>query len=341
MTRTVATPLRISPTIARLSRALARIGRALLLPLAAVVALGTPLSAQRAARSAAPSTPAEAPARVDRALQARLEALVRGFHGNVGVYVRNLRTGATAEIDADSVFPTASMIKVPILLTLFDQAERGAVKLDAVVPFPDTLHYRYGEASDVVGYMAPGDSLPVREVAFLMLTISDNFAALWLQGMVGGGTSVNEWLAAHGFRDTRVNSRTPGREAARSVYGWGQTTPREIASALVMIRQGRAVSPRASEEMYRLLTASFWRNEALSQIPPTVQAASKQGFVDRSRSEVLLVNAPSGDYVLAIITRNQADESYAESNEGYRLIRAVSRAVYQHFEPRDPWRPTH
>ncbi|HET7228374.1 MAG TPA: serine hydrolase [Longimicrobium sp.] len=295
----------------------------------------TPLLAQRAA----PSTPAEPPARADRVLQARLEGLVRGFHGDVGIYVRNLRTGAGAEIRADSVFPTASMIKVPILLTLFDQVESGKFGLEDRVAFPDTLHYRYGEATDVVGYMAPGDTLPLSEVAFLMLTVSDNFAALWLQGLVGGGAAVNEWLGSHGFRDTRVNSRTPGREAARSVYGWGQTTPREIAHALVMIRQGRAVSPRASEAMYRLLTNSYWKNAALAELPPTVQAASKQGFVDRSRSEVLLVNAPQGDYVLAIITKNQTDESYTESNEGWRLIRAVSRAVYQHFNPRDPWRP--
>ena len=70
-----------------------------------------------------------------------------------------------------------------------------------------------------------------------------------------------------------------------------------------------------------------------------MQAASKQGFVDRSRSEVLLVNAPGGDYVLAVITRNQVDESYAADNEGHRLIRAISRAVYAHFNPDDPWRP--
>ena len=99
------------------------------------------------------------------------------------------------------------------------------------------------------------------------------------------------------------------------------------------------MSPRASEEMYRLLTKSHWDDEALSQIPPTVQVASKQGFVDRSRSDVVLVNAPRGDYVLAVITKDQADTTYAETNEGYRLIRAVSRTVYEHFNPDDPWRP--
>ncbi|HYW09620.1 MAG TPA: serine hydrolase [Longimicrobium sp.] len=278
-------------------------------------------------------------AQTDPVLTARLAGLARGFHGEVGIYVRHLGTGATVAINADTVFPTASMIKVPILLTLYDRVERGAMNLDARMPRPDTLNYRYVESTDVVGYMEPGDTLPLSELAFLMLTVSDNVASLWIQAEVGGGVAVNEWLAANGFRHTRVNSRTPGREAARSAYGWGQTTPREIAHALVMIREGRAVSPTASEAMYRMLTNSYWKAEALSQIPPTVQAASKQGFVDRSRSEVLLVNAPTGDYVVAVITKNQTDTSYEPGNEGARLIRSVSRAVYEHFNPNDRWRP--
>jgi beta-lactamase class A len=278
----------------------------------------------------APPLPAQIPAcapafRTDPVLAATLDSLARGFGGRVGIYVRHLPTGAGAALNPDSVFPTASLIKVPILLALYDQAERGVLDLDARVPYPDTLTYRYTEATDVVGYMAPGDTLPLSELAF--------------QALVGGGAAVNEWLAAHGFAHTRVNSRTPGREDARSRYGWGQTTPREMAQALVMIREGRAVSPRASARMYRMLTKTYWDDVALSQLPPTVQAASKQGFVDRSRSEVLLVNAPGGDYVLAVITGDQVDTSYDADNEGHRLIRAVSRAVYQHFNPDDAWRP--
>jgi beta-lactamase class A len=275
----------------------------------------------------------------DPALQQRLDSLAHGFGGKVGIYVRHLPTGAAAMIDADSLFPTASLIKVPILLTLYDQVRQGRLDLDARVPYPDTLNYRYVESTDVVGYMVAGDTLPLSELAFLMLTVSDNVASLWIQALVGGGAAVNEWMAANGFQHTRVNSRTPGREEARSRFGWGQTTPREIAEALVMIREGRAVSPRASEEMYRMLTKSYWDDFGLSQIPPTVQAASKQGFVDRSRSEVMLVNSPGGDYVLAVITRDQVDQSYEDDNEGHRLIRAVSRAVYEHFNPGDRWRP--
>ena len=302
--------------------------RRVLLPILPLL-FAAPLAAQGPAPAVRP----------DGVLQSTLERLVAGFGGDVGIYVRHLRTGASAEIRADELFPTASMIKVPIMLTLYDRVERGLLDLEAELPYPDTLKYQYEQITDVTGYLEPGEKLPLSHLAFLMVALSDNVASLWIQALVGGGAAVNEWLAAHGFRETRVNSRTAGRETAREKYGWGQTTPREIASALTMIREGRAVSPKASEAMYRLLTNSIWKQEALSQIPPTVQVASKQGSVEESRSEVLLVNAPHGDYVLSIVTKNQRDTTYAAENEGHRLIRSVSRAVYEHFEPDDRWRP--
>ena len=113
-----------------------------------------------------------------------------------------------------------------------------------------------------------------------------------------------------------------------------------MARLVTLIREGQAVSPAASEEMYRTMTRSFWTGEALSRLPPTVQAASKQGAVDQSRSEVVLVNAPSGDYVFCVITKNQQDESWTPDNEGYILLRRVSAALWQHFEPHHPWSPT-
>ena len=103
-----------------------------------------------------------------------------------------------------------------------------------------------------------------------------------------------------------------------------------MAKLLVMIREGRAVNTAASEEMYRVLCNIYWNGEALSQIPPYVQAASKQGAVNASRSEVVLVNAPSGDYVFCIITKSQKDKSWDYDNEGYVLIRMVSKILWNY-----------
>ncbi len=277
-----------------------------------------------------------APEKSEGELLRKLEVVLKNFRGDAGIYVRHLPSGRSAAIRADELFPTASLIKVPIMLALFEKFERGELDYHATLVYRDSLLY---EGEDVLGSFKDGEKIAFNKVVLLMITTSDNTASLWCQSLAGAGATINAWLEARGFHQTRVNSRTPEREAARRQFGWGQTTPREMAELLVMIREGRAVSPAASERMYRNLVRIYWDGEALSQIPPGVQAASKQGAVNRSRSEVVLVNAPSGDYVFCLITKNQQDESWEYDNEGYVLIRKVSQLLWQHFEPKSKWTP--
>jgi beta-lactamase class A len=286
--------------------------------------------------SVPPASSQSPPDRPDPRLQRALDSLVAGFQGDVGIYVHHLKTGRSAAIRADELFPTASMIKVPILATLFDRMQRGELRFDTTLVYTDSLLY---PGDDILGAFKDSSRVALSKVIMLMITTSDNTAALWNQALAGGGVAINAWLEANGLDSTRVNSRTPGRESNRQAYGWGQTTPREMARLLTLIRQEKAVSPAASQEMYRDLTRIYWNGEALSQLPPWVQAASKQGAVDASRSEVVLVNAPSGDYVFCVITKNQQDRSWQAGNEGYVLLRGVSALLWRYFEPGHPWTP--
>ena len=292
------------------------------------------LLAVPAAPLAAQAVPRE---RRDRGLEAELAQLARDVRGTVGIYVQHLRTGRTAEFNADSVFPTASMIKLPILVATYDAIHRGALSFDTTLTYLDSLDYT--DEADILVMAEDSTRITLGRVVMLMITMSDNTASLWLQALAGGGVRINEWLAANGFDSTRMNSRTPGRRQIWEKYGWGQTTPREIARLVTKIRRGEVVSRAASEEMYRVLTRIYWNGHALSQLPPWVQAASKQGAVDASRSEVVLVNAPSGDYVFAVITKHQEDTSYGPDNEGYVLLRKVSALLWRKFEPKHPWAP--
>jgi beta-lactamase class A len=294
--------------------------RKYLLALAVCVLIITPLSAQRQ----------------DTKLKARLAELAADTHADVGIYVRHLKNGKTVAINADTIFPTASMIKIPITIGVFNQIEKNKLNYDSILTYRDSLLYA-GE--DILGSFKDMEKISLPKVLMLMVTTSDNTASLWCQSLAGTGTEINQWLEENGFRDTRVNSRTPGREGQRSKYGWGQTTPREMAELLVKIRDGKVVSPRASERIYRNLIRIFWDSRALSQIPPYVQAASKQGSVDESRSEVVLVHAPHGDYVFCVITKNQNDTTWKASNEGFVLLRNVSQLLWNYFEPDSDWKP--
>ena len=238
----------------------------------------------------------------DSSLVRQLTAVADAFDGKVGIYVHHLKTGFEFGINADSLFPTASMIKLPILVTLMQRVADGELDYSASMVYKDSLLY---PGEDILGSFKDGEEISLDKIAMLMITTSDNTAALWCQSLAGSGIAINQWLSDNGFAGTRMNSRTPGREQHWEKYGWGQTTPREIARLLTMVRTGEAVSPAASEQMYRVLSRIYFDDVALSQFPPYVQSISKQGAVSASKSEVVLVNAPNGDFVFAVITDQQ------------------------------------
>jgi len=273
--------------------------------------------------------------RTDKKLTQKLQMLVNNFKGDVGIYVQNLRTGKVASINADTIFPTASMIKVPIMCGVFDKIEKKELSYHQNLTYRDSLLYA-GE--DILGSFKDGEKIQLSKVQMLSITTSDNTASLWLQKLAGS-ENINKWLSDNGFENTRLNSRTANRQTYQKLYGWGQTTPKEMAMLVKKIRDGQAVSPAASQRMYRNMVRIYWDAEALSEIPPYIQAASKQGAVNRSRSEVVLVNAPHGDYVFCIATKNQKDESWTPDNEGYRLIRNLSKLLWNYYEPKSTWNP--
>jgi beta-lactamase class A len=274
-------------------------------------------------------------AQTDKKLTGQLQDAVKGFHGQAGIYVHNLKTGKTAAINADTLFPTASMIKVSIQCGLMDKIEKGELKYNQKLVYRDSLLYA-GE--DILGSFKDKDTIQLSKVAMLMITMSDNTASLWLQKLVGGDY-INNWLQQNGFKVMRVNSRVAGREAIRKIYGWGVTTPYEMCRLFTMIRQGTAVSAAASERMYRNMGRIYWDEHALAQIPPDVHTISKQGAVDESRSETVLVNGPHGDYVFSAITNHNTDQSWGTTNEADLLIKKVSALLWHYYEPASDWKP--
>lgn len=267
--------------------------------------------------------------KTDKKLQSKLQDAISGFNGDIGIYVKSLKTGKTVSINADTIFPTASIVKVTILLGLMDKINKGELDYDSTLTYKDSLLY---EGEDILGSFKNDEKILLKKVVMLMLTTSDNTASLWLQSIAGKGTRINEILDSIGMKSTRVNSRTPGRENNRTVYGWGQTTPYEMGTIFEKIYRNEIFSAAACERMLRCLGRNYWdENEAISQIPPTIEVFSKNGCVNASRSEVLLVNAPNNPYIFCIFTKNNKDVSWTHENEGWTIARKVSKMLWEYF----------
>src|ERR1700748_1407779 len=164
--------------------------------------------------------------KTDKTLEKQIRDLVSGFHGTVGIYIHELKKDRVASINADTVFPTASVVKIPILIGIMDRIQNKELEFHQVMIYKDTIKYDPGE--DVLASFRPDEKILLSKLMLLSISLSDNTASLMLQGIAGGGQRINFLLDSLGYLYTRVNSRTPGREKDREMYGWGQTTPREI-----------------------------------------------------------------------------------------------------------------
>ncbi len=266
--------------------------------------------------------------KIDKKLQQQVESLIKGFNGDIGVYLKNLKNGKTISINADIIFPTASMVKIPILLGVMGKLNTGELTYHQSLTYRDSLLYA---GVDILGSYKDTEKVDLSKVLMLMLTTSDNIASLWLQSLAGKGTRINEILDSLGFKSTRVNSRTPGRENDRTMYGWAQTTPKEMAMIMEKIVRGEVINKERSAQMLRLLGRNYWDEQAISQIPPDVFVASKNGAVNQSRSEVLFVHGKGARYIFCICTKNNKDESWKPDNEAWVLTKKLSALFWDHF----------
>jgi len=239
-------------------------------------------------------------------------------------------------IQADSIFPTASIVKIPILVGVFDKIEKGELNLDQKFTYHSSQQYG---GSGLMQFFKDSTETDLATLVGLMISYSDNVTSIWNQQLAGGGLVINELMDKLGLINTKINSRTEGRSNIWKKYGWGQTTPREMATLVEMIYKGQVVSPKSSDHMYRYLGNIFYNERSLSQIPAYIKTASKTGSVDEARGEVVLVNAPSGDYVFCVLTNNIKDQSWTKNNEAEELTRKISHLLWNYFEPKRPYTP--
>ncbi len=79
--------------------------------------------------------------RNDKKLEKKIAELIKDFNGNIGIYVKDLKKGKTVSINADTIFPTASMVKVPILIGVMDKINKGELSYHQDLQYRDSLLY--------------------------------------------------------------------------------------------------------------------------------------------------------------------------------------------------------
>jgi len=250
---------------------------------------------------------------------ARLRALEEKLNGVLGVAAVDLETGAVLGLNADTVFPQASVIKLPIMIEVFRAARAGRVRLE------DSLRLTAEDAVGGSGKLqeelkrAPA-SRSVRELVELMIRDSDNTATNKLISLVGM-EAVNRTLGGLGLTRTRLQRRMMDGAAAMH-DDENLSTPREMARLAELIYRGCAVDQEADARMVEILKtvqAAFRK-----AIPAEIPVASKPGELPGVRAETGLVFLPGRPFALSVMS--------AFLGEKQDPVEEAARILFEHFQ---------
>lgn len=295
-------------------------------------------------------------------LTQRITSIASALDGTLGVYVHALEAGDQVALNADQLFPMASVFKIPILAELLCQVHAGHGSLEERVTLSDEMR---SPGSGVLKELSTGTALTVGDLAMLMIIISDNTATDILLARVTK-EAVNARLRACGLERTKVamdcrgllydlvgladapqtpetrrlavdrlrrqqidaNSRVYRDEAAN------MTTPREMGRLLELIvraARGPVANPGplpadVCKRMLGIMGRQQVRNRLPLLLPTAVDLAHKTGSLRRVSNDAGVLDTPKGPCVISVFGKDLGDDL-----EGHTAIARVGRAVYEAY----------
>ena len=265
---------------------------------------------------------------------------IAGFAGTVSLYAKNLTTGAEFAIRGEERVRTASTIKLPILVAAFQAVADGKAAWDEeiVLTAEDKV-----SGSGVLHEFTPGRKFLLRDLANLMIVVSDNTATNLLIDRFTADY-VNTVMDQYGFPATRSNRKILGdgknlkpnpsgwsmfgQKEENKKYGIGVSTPREMGRMMEMLAKGQLVSAAASEAMLAILRRQQY-TDGIGRHLEGFQVASKSGALDALRSDVGLLVRKNERFVVAVTVDGMPKTDYSADNAGKILISELTGLVLE------------
>jgi D-alanyl-D-alanine carboxypeptidase (penicillin-binding protein 5/6) len=268
-------------------------------------------------------------------LNAELIPLLEKHRGDVAVMIKNLDTGETFEYHSDVVMPTASLIKFPVLIELYRQAEQGALTLDKPITLKETD--KVPGSGILTQHFNAEAVLSLHTIARLMITYSDNTATNLVLDQIGI-SNVAKTMTEMGFPETQIHSKVFRRDTSIAVersqkFGLGSTTAKDMVLLLEKLHQRKLLSPNSCEAILAHLLTCDDKSKLARKLPAGVKFYHKTGAVNECRTDAGLLATPKGTIAIAVLTNKNRDTSWTDNNEAELLCAEVGDIVYRWYNP--------
>lgn len=256
---------------------------------------------------------------LEQKLREQVRALDRNLDGALGVAAIDLTSGRVFTHNADTIFPTASVIKVPILIEMFRLARAGEFSMqDRITLEPGEL---VGGSGELQHALRKGPvTLTVLDLVTAMVEHSDNTAtnrAIRMARM----DRVNRRTQELGLAQTRLRRIMLDAEAATKGME-NVSTPLEMARLMELIFRSKAGDPEDCKEMMRIL--KLVRADVRAAVPSAIEVASKPGDLVGVKCETAIVLHPRRPFIVSIFS------SYLKNEEN--PVFPLARMIFAYFD---------
>jgi beta-lactamase class A len=268
-------------------------------------------------------------------LEDELRRIGAGFSGTWTAALTDLTSGEHFGIGEDTVMPSASLAKVPVLVALYHAVQEGKFRLADRTTYEQT-HICGG--SGVLQHLAFGTEMTIRDAAVLMMIISDNAATNMCVDLVGLD-QVNETMRSMAFPRTQISQRWGERAAGLDGRKMWVSTAGEMCGLMTLIARHEAVSADASEDMLRILRRSDGRAELSHLLPwnemnvlenPRQNWVAEKGgaFINGIRTGGSIFHSERGAFVMSVFGEGMLAGGAGREAEGNRLLWEMGKAAW-------------
>jgi beta-lactamase class A len=229
---------------------------------------------------------------------AKIKAIDESMDGVLGVATIDLTTGRVFTYHGDAVFPTASSIKIPIMIRVFRDVRAGKLTFAEKITMGPKDNAG-GSGGPLQKALDRGPvTITVRDLVEDMIQYSDNSATNKLIDLVGMNR-VNALIREFGLEQTRLRRKMMDTAAAAR-GDENVSTPLEMARIVRLIYSNQAADPESCRDMLDIMK----RVDAYMRpmIPDNIEVASKPGDLDGVRTETGVVFVPKRPFVISVMS---------------------------------------
>lgn len=251
--------------------------------------------------------------RLSDSLKNAVEMPIADEDGTYGVVIKNLKNQESYSVDEHYVFEAASLYKLWVMATVFQQLQTGKLNIDdELIQEVSVLNDKFNIATDTAELTEGTITATVKDSLEKMITVSDNYSALLLSEKVGL-SNVSKFLNDFGFDKSNLGEPP-------------QTTASDIALFFEKLYKGELANKEYTDEMINLLKRQALNEKLPKYLPKNLAIAHKTGELDSFSHDAGIIFAKKDDYIIVVLTDTDDTDKATEN------IARISKAVYDFFQ---------